>query len=211
MTKALRKAIMHRSRLKGLYLKNKSVNSWNSYKVQRNFCTNLLRKTKRLYFDNLDKNNLYDTKKFWKTIRPYFSDKGINSSRLFLEEKGELLENNQKIAETLNNYFVNITKTLKLKQNNMPNSDISTVLSHFNEHISIDAIRKNVDKSSENFSFQTVSLEDVEKVIKSLDIKKSSLSNSIPTCILKAHSNTYLPYLTSIIKHNLLPQNVQYG
>ena len=50
-----------------------------------------------------------------------------------------------------------------------------------------------------NFPCQLVSLEEVEKVIKSLDIKKSALSESIKAFILKVHSNTYLPYLTNII------------
>ena len=46
MTKALRKAIMKRSRLKNICLKNQNTTNWNIYKYQRNFCTNLLRKKK---------------------------------------------------------------------------------------------------------------------------------------------------------------------
>ena len=42
MTKALRKAIMTRSRLKKVYLKNQNTTKWSNYKYQRNFCTNLL-------------------------------------------------------------------------------------------------------------------------------------------------------------------------
>ena len=43
MTKALRKAIMTRSRLKKVYLKNQNTTTkWSNYKYQRNFCTNLL-------------------------------------------------------------------------------------------------------------------------------------------------------------------------
>ena len=45
MTKALRKAIMTRSRLKNAYLKNQNTTNWNIFKYQQ-FCTNLLRKTK---------------------------------------------------------------------------------------------------------------------------------------------------------------------
>ena len=39
--------------------------------------------------------------KFSKTTRPHFSDKGINSCKLFLEKKGKLLVCNHKIAKTL--------------------------------------------------------------------------------------------------------------
>ena len=48
MTKQLRKAIMHHSRLKNAFNKNHGTpKSWGSYKKQRNFCVNLLRKTKK--------------------------------------------------------------------------------------------------------------------------------------------------------------------
>ena len=47
MTKQLRKAIMHRSRLKNVFNKNRTPKTWDSYKKQRNFCVNLLRKTKK--------------------------------------------------------------------------------------------------------------------------------------------------------------------
>ena len=49
MTKALRKAIMTRSRLKNAYLKTRNSKNWENYKKQRNFCTNLLKKTKSEY------------------------------------------------------------------------------------------------------------------------------------------------------------------
>ena len=40
MTKALRKAIMTRSRLKNAYLKTPNSKNWENYKKQRNFSTN---------------------------------------------------------------------------------------------------------------------------------------------------------------------------
>ena len=64
MTKALRKTIMMRSGMKYLYLKNKTDLNWSHYKKQRNFCTNLLRKTKKEYFSKLDIIEISDSKKF---------------------------------------------------------------------------------------------------------------------------------------------------
>ena len=54
MTKALRKAIMTRSRLKNIYNKKRSYDNWDKYKKQRNFCVKLLRKTKQDYFNKTD-------------------------------------------------------------------------------------------------------------------------------------------------------------
>ena len=46
MTKELTKAIMLRSKLKDNFNKNKTHFNWQKCKHQRNFCLNLLRKTK---------------------------------------------------------------------------------------------------------------------------------------------------------------------
>ena len=52
MTKELRKAIMLRSKLKNIFNKNKTHFNWQKYKHQRNFCLNLLRKTKNNILPN---------------------------------------------------------------------------------------------------------------------------------------------------------------
>ena len=49
MTKTLRK-IMHRSRLKNIFIRKRNDKNWENYKKQRNFCVGLLRKTKTEYF-----------------------------------------------------------------------------------------------------------------------------------------------------------------
>ena len=54
MTKSLRKAIMHRSKLKNIYHKTTANGDWDNYKKQRNFCVNLLRNTKKDYFQKLN-------------------------------------------------------------------------------------------------------------------------------------------------------------
>ena len=69
MTKALCKTIMVRSKLENKYNKSRTEENWVSYKKQRNFCVNLLRKTKKDYFNNLDIKNITDNKAFWKTIK----------------------------------------------------------------------------------------------------------------------------------------------
>lgn len=67
---------------------------------------------------------------------------------------------------------------------------MSTLLSYFKNHLSIKTIKENYDNSTEKLSFLPVLLENLEN-IKSLEIKKSALSESIPASSLKAHSNAY--------------------
>ena len=49
---------------------------------KRNFCVNLLRKTKKDYFQNLNIRDLSDKSKSWKTIKPYFTNKGLTLNKL---------------------------------------------------------------------------------------------------------------------------------
>ena len=46
MTKGLRKAMMHRSKLKNKFYKLKTVSAHTEYRKQRNLCTYLLKKAK---------------------------------------------------------------------------------------------------------------------------------------------------------------------
>ena len=62
MSKALRKAIMMHSRMKNLHLKNKHNLNWSNYKKQKNFCENLLRKTKKSTFQSSVQSKLVPVK-----------------------------------------------------------------------------------------------------------------------------------------------------
>ena len=58
---------------------------------------------------------IIDSKTFWKTVKPNFNEKGSSSRKIILSEKGSIFNDNKKICNKRNNYFVNITKTLNLK------------------------------------------------------------------------------------------------
>ena len=73
-------------------------------------------RTKKEYFEYLNVKDLSANKKFWKTIKPCFSDKGLNSNNTLLKEKGELVSGEKPLASIINQFFINITKSLKLKE-----------------------------------------------------------------------------------------------
>ena len=76
MTKTLRKAIMRRSALQNKLYKDNTLENDNAYRKQRNFCSKLYKKVRRKFYDKLDTNNINDNKLFWKTVKPFPSDKG---------------------------------------------------------------------------------------------------------------------------------------
>ena len=70
MNKALRKAIMTRSRLNNKFNKNNSAKNVNIYKKRRNFCLKLLRQTKEKYLNDINVKKVSDNQKFWKSFKP---------------------------------------------------------------------------------------------------------------------------------------------
>ena len=63
------------------------------------------------FYKKLYEKQVSDNKKFWKNVKPFFSSKDVNSSKITLVEKNLIVEDENKIA----NYFINIIKTLNLK------------------------------------------------------------------------------------------------
>ena len=55
---------MSRSRLRNKYLKEKSTDSKSAYEKQRNYCVNLLRRTKKKYFASIKISSINDNNKF---------------------------------------------------------------------------------------------------------------------------------------------------
>ena len=54
MNKELSKEIMHRTRPRDNFLRNRSDENKRKYSKQRNYCVSLLRKTKKNYYNNLN-------------------------------------------------------------------------------------------------------------------------------------------------------------
>ena len=57
-------------------------------------------------------------------MKPFFSGKVINFSKITLVEKNSIMVDENKFANIMNNYFINITKTLSLKTLNKSQIDI---------------------------------------------------------------------------------------
>ena len=68
------------------------------------------------YFQNIDVSKVNDNKMFWKTVKPRFSNKCKTANTVILREGNMVMNNEKLIADTFNNNFAKITKTLKLKK-----------------------------------------------------------------------------------------------
>ena len=102
------------TKLRNIFLQNKSEENKIRYTKQRNFCVSLLRKTKKQYYQNLNEKAVADNKIFWKTVKPFLSDKVSGMDKIHLIENNELIKSDSKTAETLNNFFSNIVQNLNI-------------------------------------------------------------------------------------------------
>ena len=206
MTKALRKAIMHRSKLKNIFHKTRAKEDWNNYKKQRNFCVNLLRNTKKDYFQKLNIKDLTDNKKFWKTIKPFFSNKGLNSNKLMLREKDVVVADEKALATLMNNYFVNVTADLDLKRDSENFYDtpasVYNIKKKFQDHQSVLKIKKAFNVT-DLFSFHEITEDEIRKEISKLDGSKATPVCDIPSEMLKSTTDVHVSLLTKIINSSI--------
>ena len=191
---------MVRSKLRKKFLKSRCKSDKIAYSKQRNECVNLLRKTKKAYYLNLNVKDIVD-KKFWKTVKSFFSDKSNNFENISLFENGNLLTDDFEIAETFNKYFQNLVSNLDLKvpskllcQTPENGDEVLVAIYKYQNHPSIKTILK---KCNFSFSFKT------EKEMKNLNTNKGSHSSDVPTKTLKQNVDFVSPFILGYVKKSI--------
>ena len=141
INKKINKEIMKRSRLRNKFLNTKSDIDRKAYNKQRNLCVSLIRSEKNNFFSNINTSDITDNKTFWKTVKPFFTDKIRTKSKITLIEKKivskegqkeivskKIVTEDQAVGEVLNKFFINI----------VPNSKIYTDHDYNNDFIATD-------------------------------------------------------------------------
>ena len=55
-----------------------------------------------------------DNKNFWRVVKPDFSNKIVGTNRVILRDRSKIISDAEKVAYTLNTFFVNVGKILKI-------------------------------------------------------------------------------------------------
>ena len=84
---SISKEIMKRSRLRIKFLKSNSEADKKNYVKQRNCRVSLLRRTKKEYYGKLDPRKVADNRTFWRTVKPFLSNKSVENEKIILVEK----------------------------------------------------------------------------------------------------------------------------
>ena len=181
MTKALRKAIMKRSSLNNKIYKNGTVENQKAYKKQKNYC-------RRLYFKKRKNiTDITDNRKFWKTVKPFFTDKSKSGGNITLvEEEDKIISSDIEVAEVLNNFFKYAVSSLGIEENTYliyllndttglsSEEPVEIAVRKYEHHPSILKIKQNITKC--NFSFTEVNSSDLEKELTNLNQKNPTVT-----------------------------------
>ena len=96
-----------------------------------------------------------------------------------MEEGNEVITDDGKLAQTFNEYFVNIVPSLGItsfheNNDNINNDNIDNIIIKFEGHQSIVAIKEQMKKYNKTFTFQDVSTDKVASITKKSNSKKTS-------------------------------------
>ena len=212
INKKINKEIMKRSRLRNKFLNTKSDIDRKAYNKQHNLCVSLIRSEKKNFFTNINTSDITDNKTFWKTVKPFFTDKIKTKSKITLIEKTivsqegqekivseKIITEDQAVAEAFNEFFINIVPNFKTSTDHGYDNDfiatddqVTNAVNKLRNHSSIIMI-KNKKKNYQSF-FVPVTYDDVLKIVNTLDTAKASQQSDILTKILKQNSDYFAEY-----------------
>ena len=147
-------------------------------------------------------------KKFWDRVKPLFSDKTVLKHSLCLKEGSQMVSDKKKVAEILNNYFMESVENLEVErymptiiiEDDENDNDIDKMIRKFQNHPSILKINENV-KIEGKFQFRDVTEEETFKRIISLDPSKACMKDDIPTKVILGTGDIVSSSLTTIFNN----------
>ena len=135
-------------------------------------------------------------------------EKNSRSKKITLVEDNSILENNDKIAETFNNFFISAASNLNipsfvdtLVEIDHIEDPILRIIKQYKNHPSVVAI--NEKKLNKQFSFKYIPKSDIKKEILNLDVSKASQDSDIPTKIIKVNTDIFAEVLYNVFNRSL--------
>ena len=114
------------------------------------------------------------------SVKPFFSNKHLNSNNILLVKGNEIVNDNAKIATIMNRYFTNLTKHMNFKVNKISHrEELVNILDTFKDHKSVQWIKLANFHSYSTLNFSKVTESKVKKEILNLSTKKATKNGDI--------------------------------
>ena len=163
MNKQLREAIMTRTGLLNKNRKDNSAGNLFAYKRQRNLCVKLLRKSKKLFCNNLHVTRITDNRKFWQIIKPNFAGKTLKDETITLVDRDNFVTEENDVVKKFMDHFEKIVETLEIDRHilsDLSDDPVVNATENFSHHAIVLKIKEARD-SPDCFSFNLVTIEDI--------------------------------------------------
>ena len=122
------------------------------------YYSNLLKKSKKHHFNRLNLKNVIENKRFCKTVKPFVTDRSKTTKSIISIESEQTLREDKNIWKILNEWFSNVTKSLKLWKSNKFLLKMRKADEHY---------------GCEKFSFNLLSEDDIIKAVNKRPSRKS--------------------------------------
>ncbi|PJE78081.1 hypothetical protein CI610_02987 [invertebrate metagenome] len=187
MNGIVRRNMRKRDRLKKIMFNNRTESNKNKYKYMRNRVNNMIKRAKEIFYDNI--NTVIDKstnspKTYWKLLGNILkSKKNPDISPLLDSTTNEIIYDNDRKCELLNNYFSSVCT--------LPENDIDKPLPAFERRTDSILSEIHIDYS------------EVEDIINNLDVNKASGPDGISHKMLKLLSSEIAIPLSFIFNYSL--------
>ena len=94
----------------------KIINAENLFACKRwkNLCVKLLRKSKKVFCNNLNVTTIANNKKFWQTIKSNFTDKTLKDESIILVDGDKVITEEKDVVKKFKDHFEKIIGTLEI-------------------------------------------------------------------------------------------------
>ena len=158
---------------------------------------------------NISHHRIISNKSFRAIVKPFLSNKTISSEKIALTDDDELITDEQKVANSLNDFFSRIVTSLNLheSQNADPLSDnidqptLKEIMKWRNRPnvLDITAVREN----RERFTFSSVTVADATKEINIINSSKTIQEVDVPGKLLKDNKDFFAAYIAKYFNDSL--------
>ena len=195
----IREEMRVRDELREKAIASKVPEDWSKFKFARNKVTKLLKSAKKQFLT--DKIAVEDSKKSWNAIK-YWSatnKKQVDTGKMVLETPEGIIENDQEVANYLNQYFKD--KVVRLQTQTKPDTAVSS--GYAAEHAA--------GKQIKEFGFTTVSTRTVKFFIRKMKNTASMGRDMIPVKVLKRLRHTIAPPLRHLCNQAIMQSRFPRG
>ena len=147
-----------------------------------------------------------------KTVKPLLSDKGVNTIKISLVDRGKTVTEDKEFAKTLNQYFSTAVNSLDIIENkSLPTETgnledpVEMAIKKFEITLVFFQYRK-LFNINELFQFSEITSEEILSEINNLDNEKVGSYKNISNKLLSLSSEISCEYLTNIWNEQVIMQ-----